>query len=85
MFHDYHGIHLLAKDADGKLVEDRPLPFRLRTGAYSLGRAKEGGARFRGRPHCGGRREFGIIRNSVPKDGADTAENRDHKQTQTNE
>ena len=102
LFHDYNRIHLVATDADGRLVEDRPLDFRLgslapaarplvwdeakgarfsetfppsvvevrvripdeqgiehplclsnrgrdATGAYSLGRAKEGGARLRNR------------------------------------
>lgn len=29
MFHDYNRIHLIATDADGQVVEDRPLGFRL--------------------------------------------------------
>lgn len=29
LFHDYNRIHLVARDADGRLVEDRPLGFRL--------------------------------------------------------
>lgn len=49
MFHDYNRIHLMAYGADGRLVEDRPLAFRLGSlgpAARPLAWDESAGARF---------------------------------------